>query len=145
MFVSSPSPPKAYTHADFDAVDSADYDGLVIPGGRAPEYLRLNERVIEIVGALHRGDNLNDDAEFAVVRDAIKQAGAAVHARVVRNCLRDLRATKSARERGPVDLKTSPSEWATAFVQKALEADGRQKRRTRKKNTKETRTDPKEA
>lgn len=34
---------------DFDKVDVADYDGLVIPGGRAPEYLRMNDRVIEIV------------------------------------------------------------------------------------------------
>lgn len=35
------------TH-DFDQINPADYDGLVIPGGRAPEYLRLNPRVIEI-------------------------------------------------------------------------------------------------
>ncbi len=34
---------------DFDKVDPANYDALVIPGGRAPEYLRLNERVVEIV------------------------------------------------------------------------------------------------
>ncbi|WP_027177484.1 DJ-1/PfpI family protein [Maridesulfovibrio bastinii] len=34
---------------DFDKVDPADYDALVIPGGRAPEYLRLDERVIKIV------------------------------------------------------------------------------------------------
>jgi len=34
---------------DFDAIDTADYVGLVIPGGRAPEYIRLNKRVIEIV------------------------------------------------------------------------------------------------
>lgn len=33
---------------DFDKVDVAQYAGLVIPGGRAPEYLRLNPRVIEI-------------------------------------------------------------------------------------------------
>jgi protease I len=33
----------------FDHVVPADYDGLVIPGGRSPEYLRLNERVLEIV------------------------------------------------------------------------------------------------
>lgn len=33
----------------FDEVKEADYDALVVPGGRAPEYLRLNERVIEIV------------------------------------------------------------------------------------------------
>ena len=34
---------------DFDAVDCAAYDGLVVPGGRSPEYLRLNPRVIEII------------------------------------------------------------------------------------------------
>jgi len=34
---------------DFDAVDPKAYDGLVIPGGRAPEYIRLNDRVLEIV------------------------------------------------------------------------------------------------
>ena len=34
--------------ADFDAVDTADYVGLFITGGRAPEYIRLNARVIEI-------------------------------------------------------------------------------------------------
>jgi protease I len=33
----------------FDDVDAARYDGLVLPGGRAPEYLRLDERVLEIV------------------------------------------------------------------------------------------------
>ena len=36
-------------NADFDAVDTKDYAGLVVPGGRAPEYLRLNKRVLEIV------------------------------------------------------------------------------------------------
>jgi len=35
--------------ADFDQVDPARYDALVLPGGRAPEYLRLNERVLSIV------------------------------------------------------------------------------------------------
>ncbi len=35
--------------ADFDQVNVADYDALVVPGGRAPEYLRLNDRLIEIV------------------------------------------------------------------------------------------------
>jgi protease I len=33
----------------FDVVEPATYDGLVLPGGRSPEYLRLNERVLEIV------------------------------------------------------------------------------------------------
>ncbi|HPN37521.1 MAG TPA: DJ-1/PfpI family protein [Melioribacteraceae bacterium] len=33
---------------DFDEVKEEEFDALVIPGGRAPEYLRLNSRVIEI-------------------------------------------------------------------------------------------------
>ena len=36
-------------NATFDEVRAEDHDGLVIPGGRAPEYLRLNPRVLEIV------------------------------------------------------------------------------------------------
>lgn len=36
-------------NATFDDIKPEDYDGLVIPGGRAPEYIRLNERVLEIV------------------------------------------------------------------------------------------------
>ncbi|MFP4169029.1 MAG: DJ-1/PfpI family protein [Desulfonatronovibrionaceae bacterium] len=36
-------------NADFDQVNPADYDALVLPGGRAPEYIRLNPRVISIV------------------------------------------------------------------------------------------------
>lgn len=35
--------------ADFAHVTADDYDGLVIPGGRAPEYLRLNADVIRLV------------------------------------------------------------------------------------------------
>jgi intracellular protease, PfpI family len=34
--------------ADFDAVDPAQYDGLYITGGRAPEYIRLNAKVLKI-------------------------------------------------------------------------------------------------
>ncbi|AHG22461.1 glutamine amidotransferase [Chania multitudinisentens RB-25] len=36
-------------NADFAATRTEDYDALLIPGGRAPEYLRLNPRVIQIV------------------------------------------------------------------------------------------------
>lgn len=35
--------------ADFATVDATKYDALVIPGGRSPEYLRLNPKVLEIV------------------------------------------------------------------------------------------------
>jgi protease I len=36
-------------NATFAEIDPSRYDALVIPGGRAPEYLRLNARVIELV------------------------------------------------------------------------------------------------
>lgn len=35
--------------ADFGQIKFDDYDALVIPGGRAPEHLRLNDRVLEMV------------------------------------------------------------------------------------------------
>jgi protease I len=35
-------------NAAFDGVRAQDYDALLIAGGRAPEYLRLNSKVIEI-------------------------------------------------------------------------------------------------
>ena len=38
-------------NADFATVRAEDYDALLIPGGRAPEYLRLNAKVIELVKA----------------------------------------------------------------------------------------------
>lgn len=36
-------------NAGFAEVREQDYDALVVPGGRAPEYIRLNQRVLEIV------------------------------------------------------------------------------------------------
>jgi len=36
-------------NAEFAEIRAEDYDALVIPGGRAPEYIRLDERVIQIV------------------------------------------------------------------------------------------------
>ncbi|MBK6681486.1 MAG: DJ-1/PfpI family protein [Ignavibacteriales bacterium] len=42
-------------NATFDEVKVEDYDALCIPGGRAPEYLRLNEKVLDI--ARYFGEN----------------------------------------------------------------------------------------
>ncbi len=43
-------------NATFDEIDETGYDGLVVPGGRAPEYLRLNKRVLEIVRHFDKAD-----------------------------------------------------------------------------------------
>lgn len=36
-------------NATFAEINVEDYDALVIPGGRAPEYIRLNEEVLQMV------------------------------------------------------------------------------------------------
>src|SRR3984957_15805499 len=36
-------------NAAFAGIETEDYDALVIPGGRAPEYLRLNQELLKVV------------------------------------------------------------------------------------------------
>lgn len=36
-------------NGDFGTLDETKFDALVVPGGRAPEFLRLNQRVLEVV------------------------------------------------------------------------------------------------
>jgi protease I len=43
-------------NAAFDQVQAENYDALVIPGGRAPEYIRLNPQVIRMVQHFARED-----------------------------------------------------------------------------------------
>ncbi|MGO1785925.1 MAG: DJ-1/PfpI family protein [Sphingobacterium sp.] len=41
---------------DFDSVNPEEYDGLYIAGGRSAEYIRLNERVLEITRSFFEKD-----------------------------------------------------------------------------------------
>jgi len=43
-------------NASFDDVKAEDYDALVISGGRAPEYIRLNDRVLDVVRQFAKSD-----------------------------------------------------------------------------------------
>ena len=43
-------------NADFDAIDPKSYDALVLPGGRAPEYLRMNSKVLDMVRHFSQAD-----------------------------------------------------------------------------------------
>lgn len=43
-------------NATFDAVDETEYDALCLPGGRAPEYLRLNDRVLDVIQHFDEAD-----------------------------------------------------------------------------------------
>ena len=43
-------------NASFDDIQIDSYDALYVPGGRAPEYIRLNERVLEIVKSFFKSE-----------------------------------------------------------------------------------------
>ena len=51
-------------NATFDQIKPEDYDALVLPGGRAPEYIRLNPRVIEIVRHFSKTTKTTHGSEF---------------------------------------------------------------------------------
>ncbi|WP_206885401.1 MULTISPECIES: DJ-1/PfpI family protein [Alicyclobacillus] len=61
-------------HAAFADIRPEEFDGLILPGGRAPEYIRLNEHVPRIVGHFF---------------DANKPVGAICHAAQVLEVVRD--------------------------------------------------------
>ena len=41
-------------NGDFNLVEEKEFDALVLPGGRSPEYLRLDVRVLELIRAFDR-------------------------------------------------------------------------------------------
>nr|WP_295970560.1 DJ-1/PfpI family protein [uncultured Bacillus sp.] len=63
------------SHVAFEDVSPEEFDGLMIPGGRAPEYIRLNEHVPRIVAHFFNHD---------------KPVAAVCHAAQVLTTIRDL-------------------------------------------------------
>ena len=63
-------------NTSFDEVEAGNYDALMITGGRAPEYLRLNPRVIEIVRQFAAADKpiaaICHGAQVLVAADVIR-------------------------------------------------------------------------
>jgi protease I len=49
-------------NGDFDSFNPSEFAGLVLPGGRSPEYLRLNERVLDIIRTF-----ANDEKPIAAI------------------------------------------------------------------------------
>src|SRR5438067_4498932 len=56
-------------NATFDSIDEATYDALVIPGGRAREYLRLNPRPRELGRPLQHPRNESEASLRPVAGD----------------------------------------------------------------------------
>jgi protease I len=70
-------------NATFDEIKAEDYDALVIPGGRAPEYIRLNKRVIEMVrhfaGAKKPIASICHGAQLLAAADVLKERSCAAY------------------------------------------------------------------
>mmetsp|Transcript_2725 Transcript_2725/g.3880 ORF Transcript_2725/g.3880 Transcript_2725/m.3880 type:complete len:448 (+) Transcript_2725:68-1411(+) len=61
----------------FEEVNVEDYDGLVIPGGRAPEYLAMDEKVLKIVKDFFEADkpvaSICHGQQILVAADVLKE------------------------------------------------------------------------
>lgn len=92
-------------NATFADIKPESYDALVVPGGRAPEYLRLNPRVLDIVRHFH---------------DAKKPIAAICHGSQLLAAAGVLRGKKSTAYPacGP-EVKASGGEWVDVPVDSA--------------------------
>jgi protease I len=67
---------RIQSHLAFSEVDPDEYDGLVIPGGRAPEYIRYNEDLKRIVRDFFRANKpvaaICHAAQVLAVADVLK-------------------------------------------------------------------------
>jgi protease I len=97
--------PDFTLNATFDEVRPADYDALVIPGGRAPEHIRLNDAVLKVVQ--HFGDKNKPIAAICHGAQVLSAAG------VIRG-----RSCTAYPAVGP-DVKSAGGEWVEVEVDKA--------------------------
>jgi protease I len=86
-------------------VRAEDYDALVIPGGRAPEYIRLNDAVLKVVQ--HFGEKGKPIAAICHGAQVLSAAG------VLRG-----RSCTAYPAVGP-DVKSAGGEWVEVEVDKA--------------------------
>lgn len=93
-------------NATFDEVKAEDYDALLISGGRAPEYIRLNDRVVQIVKHFAQADK-----PIAAICHGTQVLTAA-------NVVRGKRCTAYP-ACGP-EVKAAGGEWVAVPVDKAI-------------------------
>lgn len=99
--------------ADFDTVDPAKYDALVIPGGRSPEYLRLNPRVIELVRHFAAGANRSPRSVTVSRSSPLRGSSKASAAPPTRPCVPrwSVPAAPGARSTRPSPMPTPTAIW----------------------------------
>ncbi len=103
-------------NATFDAVKEGDYDALMIAGGRAPEYLRLNDRVIGIVREFAAKNKpiaaICHAAQLLAAADVIKGKKISAYAA----CAPEVRLAGATYVELPPDGATTDGNFVTGFA-----------------------------
>ncbi|MCQ4315121.1 DJ-1/PfpI family protein [Stutzerimonas zhaodongensis] len=114
---------------DFAAVRAEDYDALVVPGGRSPEYLRLNDQVLGLVknfaeakkpiAAVCHGAQLLAAADVLKGRACSAYPACAPEVRLAGGEFVDIAVDKAHTEGNLVTAPAWPAHpaWLTAFLE----------------------------
>jgi protease I len=115
-------------NATFASINAADYDALVIPGGRAPEYLRLHKKVLDVVrhfaearkplAAICHGPQLLTAADVVRGRVVAAYPACAPEVRAAGGEYADIAVDKAAVDGNLVTAPAWPahSEWLARFL-----------------------------
>jgi len=115
-------------NATFSEIVASHYDALVVPGGRAPEYLRLNPAVIEIVrhfastqkpiAAICHGAQLLAAADVLKGRQCSAYPACAPEVRLAGGEFIDLNVTQAHRDGNLVTAPAWPAHpaWLALFL-----------------------------
>ena len=116
-------------NASFDEVEAGNYDAQMITGGRAPEYLRLNPRVIEIVRQFAAADKpiaaICHGAQVLVAADVIRGKRIAAYpacapeVRLAGGDYADIEVDQAVTDGGFVTAPAWPAhpQWLAQFLQ----------------------------
>jgi protease I len=97
------------SHLAFAEVDPGEFAGLIIPGGRAPEYIRLDEHIPRIVGHF---------------LETNKPVGAICHAVLVLNALKDNRYFSGRTMTAYTACRPDVEALGAAYAKETLCVDG---------------------
>ncbi|GGE32401.1 protease [Pullulanibacillus camelliae] len=98
------------SHLSFKEVNPEEYDGLVIPGGRAPEYIRLDKDIERIVGHFLSHD---------------KPVGAICHAVLVLAALQDHSYFEGKTMTAYTACKPDVEHLGATYTENTLHVDGK--------------------
>jgi len=150
----APGKRVCYMHGARGGGVKGNLNGMV-HGAYVKRVLNEDEQRIhdDFLARLHADFTLNDSSDEIAVRmaaisyvqflraqEAGKEEAANIQARIVRESLKDLKATKITREGEGLDIKTTPAEWAAALLEevKAARKAGRKGKKPPKADDKET-------